>query len=37
MAPEGLPVALFTTVLWAIVFYAVRRAFAGVFIQRVQA
>ena len=37
MAPEGLPVALFTTVLWAIIFYAVRRAFAGVFIQRVQA
>ena len=37
MAPEGLPVALFSTVLWAIVFYAVRRAFAGVFIQRVQA
>jgi putative oxidoreductase len=37
MAPEGLPVALFTTGLWAIVFYAVRRAFAGVFIQRVQA
>jgi putative oxidoreductase len=37
MAPEGLPVALFSTVLWAIVFYAVRRAFAGVFIQRVLA
>jgi putative oxidoreductase len=35
MAPEGLPVALFATVLWAILFYAVRRAFAGVFIQRV--
>ena len=37
MAPEGLPVALFATVLWAIVFYAVHRAFAGVFLQRVQA
>jgi len=37
MAPEGLPVALFTTALWAIVLYAARRAFAGVFIQRVQA
>jgi putative oxidoreductase len=37
MAPEGLPVALFATALWAIAFYAVRRAFAGVFIQQVQA
>ena len=37
MAPEGLPVALFATALWAIVFFAVRRAFAGVFIPRIQA
>jgi len=36
MAPAGLPLALVTTVLWGLVFYAVRRAFAGVFIQRVQ-
>jgi uncharacterized membrane protein YphA (DoxX/SURF4 family) len=36
MAPAGLPLALVTTVLWGLVFYGVRRAFAGVFIQRVQ-
>jgi putative oxidoreductase len=36
MAPEGLPIALFATVLWAILFYAVRRAFAGVLVQRVE-
>ena len=36
MAPEGLPVALFATVLWAILFYAVRSAFAGVLVQRVE-
>ncbi|HWZ49881.1 MAG TPA: hypothetical protein VNW54_00295 [Granulicella sp.] len=37
MAPEGLPMALFATALWAIEFCAVRRAFAGVFVRRVQA
>jgi putative oxidoreductase len=37
MAPAGLPLALFATVLWCIVFYRVRRTFAGVFVQRVQA
>jgi putative oxidoreductase len=37
MAPEGLPVALFATVLWAILFYAVRSAFAGVLVQRAEA
>lgn len=37
MAPEGLPVALFATLLWAIAFIAVRRAFAGVFMSRIQA
>jgi putative oxidoreductase len=37
MAPEGLPVALFATVLWLIVFVGVRKAFAGVFVQRVEA
>jgi putative oxidoreductase len=36
MAPEGLPIALSATVLWAILFYAVRRAFAGVLVQRVE-
>jgi putative oxidoreductase len=35
MAPEGLPMALFATVLWLIVFAGVRKAFAGVFVQRV--
>jgi putative oxidoreductase len=37
MAPAGLPLALFATVLWSILFYSVRRAFAGVLVQRVQA
>jgi putative oxidoreductase len=36
MAPEGLPMALFATVLWLIVFAGVRKAFAGVFAQRVE-
>jgi len=36
MAPEGLPMALFATVLWATLFYRVRRAFAGVFVQSVE-
>jgi uncharacterized membrane protein YphA (DoxX/SURF4 family) len=36
MAPEGLPMALFASLLWAVIFYAVRQAFAGVFVQRVQ-
>jgi putative oxidoreductase len=36
MAPEGLPMALFATVLWAILFYSVRRAFAGVLVQRAE-
>jgi putative oxidoreductase len=37
MAPEGLPLALITTVLWLIVFAGVRKAFAGVFVQHVDA
>jgi putative oxidoreductase len=37
MAPAGLPLALVAAVLWSIVFYAVRRSFAGVFVQRVEA
>jgi putative oxidoreductase len=36
MAPAGLPLALLATALWGIVFYGVRRAFSGVFVQRVQ-
>jgi putative oxidoreductase len=36
MAPEGLPLALITTILWLIVFYGVRSAFAGVFVPQVK-
>ena len=36
MAPEGLPIALFATALWAILFYAVRHAFAGVLVHRIE-
>ena len=31
MAPSGLPLALFVAVLWAVVFFDVRSAFAGLF------
>lgn len=31
MAPEGLPLALMSTALWAVVFWRVRAAFAGIF------
>jgi putative oxidoreductase len=34
MAPAGLPLALFTTLLWFLVFYSVRHAFAGIFVAR---
>ena len=37
MAPSGLPLALFVTVLWALIFADVRPAFAGLFQARVQA
>jgi len=37
MATSGLPVALITTVLWFIVFWSVRRAFAGIFAAKVPA
>jgi putative oxidoreductase len=37
MAAEGLPIALFATVLWLVVFAGERKAFAGVFVQRVEA
>jgi uncharacterized membrane protein YphA (DoxX/SURF4 family) len=34
MAPEGLPMALITVALWFVVFWSVRRAFAGIFAAR---
>ena len=37
MAPSGLPLALFVTVLWALVFVYVRSAFASLFQARFQA
>jgi putative oxidoreductase len=37
MAPSGLPLALFVTVLWALVFVHVRSAFAALFQARLQA
>jgi len=37
MAPSGLPLALFVTVLWALVFVHVRSAFAALFQSRFQA
>src|ERR1700756_3190850 len=37
MAPSGLPLALFVTVLWALVFVYVRSAFARLFQSRFQA
>jgi putative oxidoreductase len=37
MAPSGLPLALFVTVLWALIFADVRSAFAGLSRARVQA
>jgi uncharacterized membrane protein YphA (DoxX/SURF4 family) len=36
LAPEGLPIALFATLLWLVVFAGVRKAFAGVFVQQVE-
>ena len=37
MAPSGLPLAFFVTVLWALVFVHVRTAFAALFQARFQA
>jgi putative oxidoreductase len=37
MAPEGLPMALFATALWGIVFSGFHKAFAGVFAVKAQA
>jgi putative oxidoreductase len=36
MAPSGLPMALFVTILWILVAVSFRSAFAGIFQQRVQ-
>jgi putative oxidoreductase len=36
MAPSGLPLALFVTVLWVLIFIDVRPAFAGLFQARLQ-
>ena len=36
MAPSGLPLALFVTVLWALIFIDVRPAFSGLFQSRLQ-
>ena len=33
--PAGFPPALFATILWFIIFYGVRKAFAGIFVQKV--
>jgi len=33
--PAGFPPALFATLLWFIIFYGVRHAFAGIFAQKV--
>jgi hypothetical protein len=35
MAPAGLPMALIATLLWLVVFAGVRKAFTGVFVQKV--
>jgi uncharacterized membrane protein YphA (DoxX/SURF4 family) len=37
MAPQGLPLALFATLLWGVVFYRSRKAFEGIFELRTQA
>lgn len=36
MSPNGLPLALFVAVLWALIFVGVRPAFAGLFQPRLQ-
>jgi uncharacterized membrane protein YphA (DoxX/SURF4 family) len=36
MQPAGLPPGLLTLLLWLIVFYGVRRAFAGIFARNVE-
>jgi putative oxidoreductase len=36
LQPSGLPPGLFAAVLWFIIFFGVRKAFAGVFAQKVE-
>ena len=36
MQPSGLPPGLFAALLWFIVFFGVRKAFAGIFAQKVE-
>ena len=35
LQPVGLPPGLLATVMWFVVFYSVRKAFAGIFVQKV--
>jgi putative oxidoreductase len=35
--PAGLPPALFATALWFVIFFGVRKAFAGIFAQKAEA
>ena len=37
MAPAGLPLALFAVLLWGILFFRTRRAFEGLFVQKIPA
>jgi putative oxidoreductase len=36
MAPSGLPPGVLAAILWFIIFFGVRRAFTGIFAQKVQ-
>ena len=36
LQPAGLPPGLLTAVLWFIIFYRVRQAFAGIFVRKVE-
>jgi len=36
MAPEGLPLALFATLLWLVVFAGVRKAFSGLLLAKAE-
>jgi putative oxidoreductase len=36
LQPSGLPPGLVTFLLWLVVFYGVRRAFAGIFARKIE-
>jgi putative oxidoreductase len=36
LQPEGLPPGLLTAVLWFVIFFGVRKYFAGIFVQKVE-